>query len=884
MAGEDSWPVESTVDDRMGDDQTPTADETAIRGFLVHCFHRQRPGGVAFYGIGRLETGQTFGLVLRGQQPFFFVRCSDAAEVRRRARPAGLSVEPTDLRTMDGEAVARVSHCRLRPLRAFADALSRDAVRTYEADVGHVRHVLSERRITGSVRLLGLWRSGRKVERVAVDPAMEPSDWEPELAVLALDIETDAATEAVLAVSLVGTGPALCHVTEEVHLVGDLPPGPTQAVATRAPGAGLHGGPVVGCRLPVGGGAQRVASVDHRSPTRELPVTCHASEAALLAAVATRISCLDPDVLTGWNVIDFDLSVLARRFAAHELAFNLGRTRDPSWLREGQGWGQSREVVYGRQVVDALHLARVHLRGMGDYRLDAVARRVLGRAKTLPDTGGSDRPEEIRRLYREDPLALCQYCLEDSRLVRDILGKEKLIQLTLRRSLLTGLPLERAHGSVAAFEHLYLGELRRRGYVAPTCGVDRAGECGSPGGLVMAPATGLHRHVFVFDFKSLYPSVIRTFNIDPLSHTRGRCAVAPKDGALGEDATAETRAEGLIRAPNGAVFHRDPGILPSMLQGFFALREQAKAEGNEIASYAYKITMNSFYGVLGSSACRFADADLASAITGFGQAILRWSRRLLEEHGHRVLYGDTDSLFVDIGLADDTPASQAWRQGSSLCDWVNEQLTAYVAEEFGLPSVLELQLEKYYRRFLLPSLRGDRARGRAKGYAGLRVDASGEESLDIVGMEAVRSDWTDLAHGVQRDCLALLFGDCSVAEVARCVRDWVDSVRAGEQDDLLVYRKRLRKPVSAYTRTTPPHVKAAKQLPDPGGLIRYVMTVAGPQPVGHVTSPLDCAHYVVRQIRPIVETIGQVCGLDVRACVSDERSLFGDQWEGGPAG
>ena len=824
--------MEAILDERVGDGGSPGADGEAVRGFLLHCFHRQKAAGVVVYAIGRLETGESFGLVLGRRQPFFFVRHSDASAVRDLAARRGARVEPTSLRTMDGEEVARVTGPRLRPLEALAEELSQVGIRTYEADVAHVRHLLAEMGIMGSVRVNGPWRRGTYVDRVAVDPVMTPVDWEPELSVLALDIETDVATEAVLAVSLVGTGPRGHHVTEEVHLAGDLP------------------------------------------ATRELPVAAHGSEAELLCAVAERINRLDPDVLTGWNVIDFDLAVLSRRFALHGVGFNLGRTRDVSWLREGKGWGTNRAVVYGRQVVDALHLARMHIRGLGEYRLGTVAQAVLGRTKTLPDTDDSDRGEEVRRLYEQDPASLCEYCLEDSRLVRDILAKEGLLRLTLQRSLMTGLPLDRAHGSVAAFDHLYLCELRRRGHVGPTCGVDRSGPCGSPGGLVMAPETGLHRHVFVLDFKSLYPSIVRTFNIDPLAHVRGEGQRAAEAGA-GEPERAG--GSDLLRAPNGAVFHREPGILPSMLQRFFARREQAKAEGNKIASYAYKILMNSFYGVLGSGACRFADSELASAITGFGQVLLRWSRALLEEQGHRVLYGDTDSLFVDTGLPDQASVDEAWSQGRELCDWVNGRLTAYVAEEYGVASFLELELEKVYRRFLLPSLRGDSARGRAKGYAGLRVAADGREQVEIVGMEAVRSDWTDLAHGLQRECLALLFSDCSVSEIAACVRRWVESVRAGERDDQLVYRKRLRKPVDAYTRTTPPHVKAAKLLPNPGGVIRYVVTVAGPQPVGHVTSALDYGHYVERQIRPIAETVGQVCGLDVGACVSGERSLFGDQ-------
>ena len=90
----------------------------------------------------------------------------------------------------------------------------------------------------------------------------------------------------------------------------------------------------------------------------------------------------------------------------------------------------------------------------------------------------------------------------------------------MRRSRLTGLPLERAWGSVAAFDFMYISALRQRGLVAPTTGVDRREGKGAPGGLVIEPQVGLYRHLFVFDFKSLYPSIMRTFNIDPVSYAQ----------------------------------------------------------------------------------------------------------------------------------------------------------------------------------------------------------------------------------------------------------------------------------------------------------------------------------------------------------------------------
>src|SRR6202011_1752488 len=167
----------------------------------------------------------------------------------------------------------------------------------------------------------------------------------------------------------------------------------------------------------------------------------------------------------------------------------------------------------------------------------------------------------------------------------------------------------------------------------------------------------------------LYPSIIRTFNIDPLSYV---AEPPPLDD--------------LIRTPGGA-FRREPAILPRMLDALFPRREAAKAIGDNVAANAIKILMNSFYGVLGTSACRFYNPALANSITGSGKEILLWSKRWFEDAGFRVLYGDTDSLFVGSGSSDEAVT----RQGPQLAAALNEQLTHYIQERWGVRSRLELE-------------------------------------------------------------------------------------------------------------------------------------------------------------------------------------------------
>src|SRR5690242_3133583 len=215
---------------------------------------------------------------------------------------------------------------------------------------------------------------------------------------------------------------------------------------------------------------------------------------------------------------------------------------------------------------------------------------------------------------------------------------------------------DRVAASIASFDFVYLTELEKRGIVAPTV---RSGDssvyAAQQGGHVLEPDTGLHRNVWVFDFKSLYPSIIRTFNIDPLTYV-----AQPAPG------------ENLIVTPGGA-FRREPGILPGLLDELFPRREAAREAGDNVASNAIKILMNSFYGVLGTSACRFYNPALANSITGTGKEILLWSKRWFEQAGFEVLYGDTDSLFVSSG----TGSAHALQHGAQLAEALNEQLTRY---------------------------------------------------------------------------------------------------------------------------------------------------------------------------------------------------------------
>jgi DNA polymerase-2 len=444
---------------------------------------------------------------------------------------------------------------------------------------------------------------------------------------------------------------------------------------------------------------------------------------------------------------------------------------------------------------------------------------------------------------------LVDYNLQDARLVMELLDRTGLIELAVERSLLTGMQLDRVSAAIASVDSLYLNALRQRGVVAPSVGTEER-EARIGGGYVMESKPGLYENVLVFDFKSLYPSIIRTFNIDPLTHVRRP-----------EPDTAT------VRAPNGAHFRRDvPGIIPALLTQLAAEREQAKRSGQSVKANAIKILMNSFYGVLGAGASRLFSPDVANAVTSFGQDLIRYAADFAAAQGLEVLYGDTDSLFIYPSEPD---AARALQLGERLCVAIGAAVAERVRTEFGCASHLELEFEKLYRRFFLPEVRGGKV-GSKKRYAGLLVE-DGREDIEFVGLESVRRDWSEVSKRFQRALMQRVFHDQPVEDF---IRGFIADLRAGTFDDQLTYKKAIRKDIDAYTKTTPPHVKAARKLGTPSGrIIAYVMTLNGPEPVGELTAAPDYAHYIEHQIAPIADAVLRFLGTDFDAVAQTKKQL-----------
>jgi DNA polymerase II len=587
------------------------------------------------------------------------------------------------------------------------------------------------------------------------------------------------------------------------------------------------------------------------------------SEEELLKKFQELVQKIDPDIITGWNLIDFDLKVLKEKFDKYKLPFILGRIDWPCKLDlQSQFMRDSSADFPGRMVLDGISMLRTSYVKLDNYKLDTAAETFLGKKKLI---GHEHKGEDIEKYYKHEQQKLVDYNLADSEYVYKIIYATNSMQLTIVRSLVTGMTLERVKASVASLDSLFLRYAKKMKIVLSSSKFSEKEEAGK-GGFVMKSRPGIYDYVIVCDFKSLYPSIIRTFNIDPYSYVpvKERPKALPK--------------EKYVVVANGAVFKNQEGILPHVINEVWKKRDEAKRRKDTPATiYALKIIMNSFYGVLSNPSCRFFNLDISNAITYTAEEIIKLSTKKAEELGYEVIYGDTDSIFVVTGAKD---AEGAELVGKKIQKHINDFYKDYIEEKYARKSELEIQFEKLFKIFLMPTIRGSSKEdeggeiGAKKRYAGLLI-TDGKEEMSFTGMEFVRGDWTELAKKFQLELFDLIFHK---KEVDKYIKNFVENLKKGNYDDLLVYKKNINKPLSEYTKTTPPHVKAARMLKKlTSNQIRYVVTEHGPEPIELLKHKPDYGHYIDKQIKPLADTILSIYGrkFDDILKNSTQSNLFG---------
>jgi DNA polymerase II len=729
------------------------------------------------------------------QQAVFFIRQSDIDAVKKLIHNSAAKVKKIDLKDFQLQPMAAVYCNSLQYFYRLRDTLREHQIALFESDIRPTERYLTERFITASVSI----HNPQQLTQLT-NPAIKPGDYQPTFRLMSIDIETDYKTNALFSIAYI------CNNVKQVLIIGKGTPGDEQSY-----------------------------------------IQFVSNEKQLINTFIQHTHRLDPDVFIGWNVINFDFRFLQKKSDQLNIALKLGRNQSPiKWRQHHAEPNHYFLHIPGRVVLDGIDTLKSATWQFASFSLENVSNELLNRGKLIHQQNSHDplfKAKEIQRQFYEDKPALAKYNLEDCQLVLDIFEKAELIHFAIERARLTGLEMDRVGGSVAAFDNLYLPRLHRKGFVAPNIG-DYGNGNTAPGGYVMNSKPGLFNSVLVLDYKSLYPSIIRTFKVDPYAR------IAAKQ--LTDNET--------IPGYDGASFAKHDHILPDIIADLWQARDKAKLEKNKALSQAIKIIMNSFYGVLGTPGCRIHDARLTSSITKRSHDIIKQSVKLINAQGYDVIYGDTDSVFVSLDKTASNEEADA--TGKQLIEYINAYWKQHLADDLGIESYLEMEYETHFKRFFMPTVRGS-DKGSKKRYAGV-VNYNGTDAIVFKGLENVRTDWTQLARDFQQTLYSKIFNEDAYDEF---IRETVQQLSAGKLDHQLIYRKRLRQKLNQYQKNIPPHARAAinaeatfKQQGLPQryqhkGWIEYVITLNGPETLECQTSKLDYEHYIEKQLTPVADSI-----------------------------
>ena len=845
-----------------------TFKNTGIQnGFLLTRQVQDRRTGLEITLWLKTDTGPA-KLVIKDELAVFFVESELLDTSMAILADQRISLEKyqvVSLKTFTHKNVTALYFTTMRSFYRARDALRTQNIKCYEDDIRPDDRFLMERHITADIDFLGENRlcDGYQLTK-QVKCKKAKVKLEHRLTMLSIDIECSMGGE-LYSIGLYAVNPHNHEVFKRVLMIGE-----TQK------------------------------NTDNYIQWQE-------DEKQLLHQFIKEVNLFDADIFIGWNVINFDFMLLQKRCDLYGILFSIGRDGTvPFWRKNANNIDQNFIEIAGRVVLDGIDLLKTATYNFPSFSLDNVSQTLLGLGKKVTDV--ENRIEEITDNFNHNKAALAAYNLEDCRLVLLIFQKTQLLAFAQLRAQLTGLSIDRVGGSVAAFTNLYLPKLHRSGYVAPNMGDGESGLV-SPGGYVMDSKPGLYTNVLVLDFKSLYPSIIRTFKIDPMGLIEGLKDVREQklkgessqnlEGQLSASPSPSSNSDcytNVISGFDGAYFSRESHFLPDIIESLWLERDKAKLQKNAALSQAIKIIMNSFYGILGSTGCRFYDPRLAGSITKRSHEILKKTSVWIESLGYQVIYGDTDSLFVSIGA--EKSKKEAQTLGLELQSYINAKWQEQIKQEFKIDCQLDIEFETHFTKFLMPTIRGmnnvkdQKIIGTKKRYAGV---SNGK--LVFKGLETVRSDWTELSKDFQQELYRLVFCDKPIEEYINKI---VGELRQGLHDERLIYSKKIRRKLGDYVNT-PPHIKAAlianekiekvrvanEKLKEQGSkleyepskykhrsLIRYVITLDGVQPLEFNTSKLDYDFYVEKQLKPIADDILPFIGKNFESIAGNQMGLF----------
>lgn len=477
----------------------------------------------------------------------------------------------------------------------------------------------------------------------------------------------------------------------------------------------------------------------------EHEICIYDDEVSMLKGLVDYIRTKDPDILSGWNFLEFDVPYLMRRMET------LGMRADELSRLSGM---TDRRAIRGRALFDLLTaFKKMHGTRRESYRLDAIAEEELGIRK-VRYTG------TISELWRTDPKHLIQYNFRDVELCVEINRKNNIIDFYNEIARYVGCPLDRTLNSSNVID-IYILRKAHNTFVLPSKGYAAAEEF--EGATVFDPTKGVRENVVVLDLKSLYPMAMMTINASP-----------------------ETKdPEGELRAPNGIRFGKEPdGLTRSIISELLFERDEKKRLRNtypfgspdyvryDLQQNVLKVIMNTYYGVSGYSRFRLYDREIGSAVTSVGRAIIEHTRKIIEAMGYTVLYGDTDSCMVQLPTADIESTIQ---MALSIEKRLNESYSDFaIATLNARKHYFSIKFEKVYRLFFQA--------GKKKRYAGHLVWKEGKDvdQIDIIGFEMRRSDSPQITREIQLNVMEMILRGKDFGAVKNYLGEIIRKYRRGE--------------------------------------------------------------------------------------------------------
>ena len=425
-------------------------------------------------------------------------------------------------------------------------------------------------------------------------------------------------------------------------------------------------------------------------------------EEKLLVKVSRILSSFD--IAVGWNSSKFDWPYLRARFEKYGLRDTLWKVADIDLLH---------------RFVVSLYFSKLRIRG---WSLKNVAEQMLGKTK-------EDYVGQMTELFNHDREKLKEYNLNDVRLVKELDKKTGMVDSLIQQAILSGTTMRaisrqyRGTGKIIDMATLRESERQRR---KGTCDhrfptifwQPRSSEFGITGGLVLEPKVGYHKMVYVYDFKSLYPSTIMTWNISP-------------------ETFREEKEKNCYRSVNDFYYKKKPmGIIPSVIERFNEYREGLRAaqsmididtpeyQVHDVGQAVAKAMSNAVYGVMAQQGSRYFNPKIAESVTLVGHFFLNTAVECLQDRGVNIIFGDTDSL----GL---TYYGHEWDL-EKMMDWYISILKKKIKKKFGVQNpIIDLKLETVYDKLVICG---------KKNYFG-HVIQSGEhpaDFIDVKGLESVK--------------------------------------------------------------------------------------------------------------------------------------------------